>query len=93
VAAVQQLLFAGAGAATVSDALLREDGFYVLREDSGKVLLESAVTGDSLLREDGFYVLREDDGRILLDGVASESPVFLETIVLPLLLRPDGDYT
>lgn len=92
-AAIQQVLFAGTGAATVSDALLREDGSYVLREDDGKILLEVNV-GDVLLREDGFYVLREDDGRILLDGVASpESPDFLDTIVLPLLLRPDGDYT
>jgi hypothetical protein len=93
VAAIQQVLFAGSGAATVSDALIREDGFYVLREDDGKILLEANV-GDLLLREDGFYVLREDDGRVLLEGTpASEVPstAFLDTNGLPLL-RTDGDY-
>ena len=69
-AAAQQVLLA-LNAGTVlpnSDALLREDAFYVLREDGGLVLLEIAASPDMLIREDGGYVLREDDGRIPLEG-------------------------
>lgn len=87
-AAIQQVLFATTGsAATGADALLREDGFYVLREDGFRVLLESATTEDSLLREDGFYVIREDGGRILLEGAGAPIPAnaILDTDGLPIL--------
>jgi hypothetical protein len=93
VAAIQQILFAGASAATVGESLLREDGFYVLREDGGRILLETAVTGDALLLETGDYLLREDGGKVLLEGVASPevpSTALLDTNGLPLLDTSGG---
>ncbi len=74
-AAIQQVLLArGASTPTGEASLLREDDFYVLREDDGRILLESAISGSSLLREDDFYVRREDDGLILLEGEAAPPP-------------------
>ena len=91
-AAIQQVLLAGSGTVTTTDALLREDGSYVLREDDGKILLESGVS-DLLLREDGSYVLREDGWRIALEGVAGPSVpsnALLDTNGLPLLDTSGG---
>ena len=46
-------------------ALLTEDGFYVLLEDDGKILLEAAHS--AVLTEDGFHILLEDDSLILFE--------------------------
>jgi predicted RNA binding protein YcfA (HicA-like mRNA interferase family) len=48
-----------------SPALLREDGFFLLREDGSHILLELS---SALLREDGFYLLREDLSHILMEA-------------------------
>lgn len=74
-AAVLISFFARGSSPTGEPSLLREDDFYVLREDGGRVLLESAVSGDAVIREDGGYVLREDGSVILLEGIASPSLV------------------
>lgn len=83
-AAILQAFFARGSSPTGEPSLIREDDFYVLREDGGRVLLESAISGDALIREDGGYVLREDGGVILLDGTAAPS-LILDTDGLTIL--------
>lgn len=62
----------------MADSLLRDDGFYILREDGGRIVLESwagpATSTDAVQREDGGLVLREDGWRVLLESAAAEEP-------------------
>jgi hypothetical protein len=89
-----QLTWTASGAVTDQGALLREDGFYVLREDSGLIILEftEVTNSNNLLREDGFYVLREDSGYIDLEGeLTAPLAAVLDTDGEPLL-DTDGEF-
>jgi hypothetical protein len=79
VAAVQQTFFwRASSSATVGEAVIREDDFYILREDGGKILREAALAGDRVLREDGFLILREDGFYITREGEAAPSDLILD---------------
>lgn len=52
--------------ATVTGAILTNDGFYLLTEDGFRILLGNAVAPSALLMENGYYLLTEDGFRFLL---------------------------
>jgi|688.fasta_scaffold1132652_2 hypothetical protein len=48
--------------------LLKEDGFYILLEPGGKILLDLGTLQSFLLLQSAFSVLLETGGKILLEN-------------------------